>query len=415
MWLVLSLTAVVHKLPPWLPHSGVLLGPTVLCGLQLRNSLQSDGVGFQIHVLHVFHFLHQDFDSCYTVRILGGAGSASARANPRSVRSERPAGALFSDGGWKPIRSASLYWSEGGKFWGAFHTFLTMSRLHWVDNASLYGLSPLPSFTFPRSFLLLLAGITFQINHVHRNPSQDSTKSSSRKPTSGTGYWSASLPGEIATGTSSVVTPDVTEQLLRLFPARHWKWHWMEGEVWGNATALRLEWHGDSSDYKGLWSWLTSLPLATLQTRVTDVGQATIDAGYTMRRSSVAAFEKMVTACDDRTADAKAGLGFNLKSGRAVYVLWWVCTVSTELNWEWHFPELRSGFWVNTGHKRYFEQDLKAEVRQQSSFFYMWRLVLGTVAAPTRHCQSAVSYCWHAALTRPAVLLAPVGSPPSTS
>lgn len=43
-------------------------------------------------------------------------------------------------------------------------------------------------------------------------------------------------------------------------------------------------------------------------------------------------------------------------------------------------------------------------MRQQPYFFYMRRLVRGPAAAPTRHCQSAVSYCWHAALPRPAVL-----------
>ena len=66
---------------------------------------------------------------------------------------------------------------------------------------------------------------------------------------------------------------------------------------------------------------------------MTDVGQPAVSAGYTVKRSSVAAFEQIVIACNDRTDDTKeAGLEFNLECGRAVYLLWWVCPVSTELN-----------------------------------------------------------------------------------
>lgn len=53
-------------------------------------------------------------------------------------------------------------------------------------------------------------------------------------------------------------------------------------------------------------------------------------------------------------------------------------------------------------------------MEQQPFFFYIGRLVLGTVAACMRSGRS-VSYCGHGALGGPAALSVPVGSPPSAA
>ena len=92
--------------------------------------------------------------------------------------------------------------------------------------------------------------------------------------------------------------------------------------------------YGDSGNYKRTLK-LTDL-FGTFENKgMTGVGQPAINAGYPVKRSSMAAFEKIVTAWSDRTDDAKeAGLGFNLKGGGAVHLLWWACTVPAELDRE---------------------------------------------------------------------------------
>lgn len=62
MWLVLYLTSLVQKLTSYLSHSEVQLWQwqTVLVGI---NSLQVDGIQFGASLLHIFHFVPQDFDS----------------------------------------------------------------------------------------------------------------------------------------------------------------------------------------------------------------------------------------------------------------------------------------------------------------------------------------------------------------
>lgn len=97
-----------------------------------------------------------------------------------------------------------------------------------------------------------------------------------------------------------------------------------------------------------------------------------------------------------------------------MYLLW-VCTVSTELNGSYVSPNSLLDSGLAMAMRDISGEIWKAEVKQHPYLLRNGGLVLGTAAASTHCCCSAVSRCWRGALARPVALSAPVRSPPSAS